>query len=58
VENPCDPDRPRRADGGVGLSNVRARLRALHGADAWMTAGEDGPSWLVQIGMPAVNGRA
>ena len=31
VENPCDPDRPRRTGSGVGLANVRARLRALYG---------------------------
>jgi len=54
VENPCDPDRPRRQGGGVGLSNVRARLQALYGADAWLTAGETGETWIVQIGMPAV----
>ena len=29
VENPCDPDRPRGTGAGVGVSNVRARLRAL-----------------------------
>lgn len=54
VENPCDPDRPRGARGaGVGLANVRARLQALHGGDAWMTAGEQGGTWLVQIALPA-----
>jgi hypothetical protein len=54
VENPCDPDRPRRRGGGVGLTNVRARLQALYGADAWLTAAETGEMWTVQIGMPAV----
>jgi sensor histidine kinase YesM len=34
VENPCDPDRPRRTGTGLGLANVRARLRALYGDDA------------------------
>jgi signal transduction histidine kinase len=53
VENPCDPDRPRRSGAGVGLANVRARLHALHGADASMTAAEAGQSWQVQIAMPA-----
>jgi two-component system sensor histidine kinase AlgZ len=54
VENPCDPDRPRRAGGGLGLANVRARLRALYGAAAWMTAGEEGQAWIVRLVMPAV----
>ena len=32
VENPCDPDRPAAARApGVGLANVRARLKAVHG---------------------------
>ena len=55
VENPCDPDRPRRSGAGVGLANVRARLQAVYGTDAWMTAGESGDSWQVQIGMPATD---
>ena len=58
VENPRDPDRPRRTGGGVGLANVRARLQALHGADAWMTAEERGQTWVVQIAMPAVEAPA
>jgi hypothetical protein len=55
VENPCDPDRPRRAGGGLGLANVRARLRALYGADAWMTATEEGQVWRAELAMPAVS---
>src|SRR5687767_5407431 len=38
VENPCDPDRPRRRGGGVGLSNVRSRLQALYGGEASVNA--------------------
>lgn len=53
IENPCDPDRPRRSGTGVGLANVRARLHALYGSDAWLSAGESGHSWRVEIGMPA-----
>jgi signal transduction histidine kinase len=55
VENPCDPDRPRRAGGGLGLANVRARLRALHGGEAWVTTAEDDQAWTVRIAMPAVS---
>ena len=54
AENPCDPDRPRRGGAGVGLSNVRARLRALHGNDAVLSAGEHGTVWRVELTMPAV----
>jgi two-component system, LytTR family, sensor histidine kinase AlgZ len=52
VENPCDPDRPRSAGTGLGLANVRARLRALHGDDARMRAGEEGGMWRVEIVLP------
>jgi two-component system sensor histidine kinase AlgZ len=54
VENPCDSDRPSRAGGGVGLSNVRGRLRALHGDDARVDAGERDGVWRVEVTMPVV----
>lgn len=54
VENPCDPDRPQGSGAGLGLANVRARLRALYGADAWLEAGEIDGRWRVRLGMPAV----
>jgi two-component system sensor histidine kinase AlgZ len=53
IENPCDPDRPRGAGTGLGLSNVRARLRALHSDDARVRAGEEGGVWRVEIVLPA-----
>ena len=53
VESPCDPDRPRRKGAGVGLSNVRSRLQALHGADATVNAVEEKERWRVDIRMPA-----
>jgi two-component system, LytTR family, sensor histidine kinase AlgZ len=53
VENPCDPDRPKTAGTGVGLGNVRARLRALHGADAHLTAMETEGRWQVELQLPA-----
>src|SRR4051794_21247443 len=52
VENPCDDDRPRRTGSGLGLANVRARLRALYGADAWMSAGEVAGLWRVEMCLP------
>lgn len=54
VENPCDPDRPRSGGAGVGLSNVRARLRTLHGDDARVSAGESAGRWRVELAMPAI----
>jgi hypothetical protein len=56
VENPCDRDRPRGGGAGVGLANVRARLRALHGADAHLAAGERDGVWRVELVLPAVEG--
>jgi two-component system sensor histidine kinase AlgZ len=58
VENPCDPDRPRRTGVGVGLANVRARLRALHGDDAWVSASEADGVWKVEVVMPRVSAEA
>jgi hypothetical protein len=53
IENPCDPDRPRGTGSGVGLANVRARLRALHGADAQVTTAEQDGLWRVELSCPA-----
>jgi two-component system, LytTR family, sensor histidine kinase AlgZ len=58
VENPCDPDRPRRGGAGVGLANVRARLRATHGGDAALLAGERNETWRVEVTLPAATGEA
>ena len=57
AENPCDADRPRRPGTGVGLANVRARLRALHGNDATLVAAEGESTWRIELTMPAVDGR-
>ena len=58
VENPCDPDRPKRTGTGVGLSNVRSRLRALHGNDAWVTTSEVDGVWRTEIVLPLMVGEA
>jgi two-component system sensor histidine kinase AlgZ len=52
VESPCDRDRPRRTGTGVGLTNVRGRLRALHGDDARVDAAERDGFWRVEVTMP------
>ena len=57
VENPCDPERRRGTGTGVGLSNVRARLRALHGAEAAVTTREQDGLWQVELSFPVTTER-
>ena len=52
VENPCDAERPRRTGTGLGLANVRARLRALHGDDGRLSAEERDGVWRVEMSLP------
>jgi two-component system sensor histidine kinase AlgZ len=52
IDNPCDPDRPRRTGTGLGLANVRARLRALYGDNAHVNASESGVVWRVDVTLP------
>jgi sensor histidine kinase YesM len=54
IENPCDPDRPRGTGAGVGVSNVRSRLKALYGNEASMTSSEHGGIWRMELSLPAV----
>jgi hypothetical protein len=53
VENPCDPDRPKRTGTGLGLSNVRARVQALYGDRAGVSASEADAVWRVRLTLPA-----
>jgi len=53
VENPCDPDRPRRTGTGLGLANVRGRLHAIYGDQARVTASEADGAWTVRLVLPA-----
>lgn len=52
VENPCDPERPRRTGTGLGLANVRARLRALYDDNAHVSAFETAGVWRVEVSLP------
>lgn len=54
VENPCDPDHPPARGQGVGLANVGARLRALHGRQAGVAAKPAPGRYLVEVTLPAV----
>lgn len=53
VENPADPERPRKTGTGLGLSNVRARLRALYGTEASVRWAEQEGRWRVELSLPA-----
>ena len=55
VENPADADRPASgASTGMGLENVRQRLRALFAADASVHWHERDGRWRVEVALPAV----
>ena len=57
VENPADADRPASGAGtGMGLENVRQRLRALFGTDASVHWREQDGRWRVEVTLPAVRG--
>lgn len=56
VENPCDADRPRRTGTGVGLTNVRARLVAVYGDRARISAAEVDGRWRVELAVPTETG--
>ena len=54
VANPRDPERPAGRGTGVGLENVRGRLRALHGDRAWVEAQELPGQYEVRLFVPWV----
>lgn len=53
LENGVDPA-PRARDGGVGLSNVRARLFAQYGKDATLRIEKDAQRFLVRLDLPVL----
>ena len=52
VENPVDPDRPRRKGTGLGLRNVRSRLTTLYGGDARIDVEETKSYFRVELIFP------
>ncbi|MGC1685629.1 MAG: histidine kinase [Candidatus Acidiferrales bacterium] len=53
VENPFDPDAPRRRRNGVGLANVRQRLAARYGELSRFDVTQQGDSFRVTLALPA-----
>jgi signal transduction histidine kinase len=56
VSNTCDPERPPGRGAGIGLENVRGRLRLLYGDVAYMKVGDDGDRFTVEIVLPSEDG--
>ncbi|HEX9829631.1 MAG TPA: sensor histidine kinase, partial [Bacteroidota bacterium] len=54
VENPCDPERPRQSGSGLGLENIKNRLRALHRSDARLDVAEEGNQFRAELSLPAL----
>ena len=52
LENPCDADRPRPREGGLGLENVRRRLDATFGRAASMQTRADTGRFRVELQLP------
>ncbi len=52
VRNPFDPEMPAPAQTGLGLENVRRRLRVRYGTDASMQAGPREGVYVVELRLP------
>lgn len=52
IENPCDPDRPSTRGQGVGLRNVRARLKTAFGREASLRTREEDDTFRVEMLLP------
>lgn len=52
VENPSDADRPGGRGAGVGLRNVKERLRTLYGTDASLLTDEHDGRFVARVDLP------
>jgi signal transduction histidine kinase len=52
VENPFDPEGPSRKGAGVGLANVRRRLKNVFGDEARLRSGESGETYRAEVVIP------
>ncbi len=53
VENPCDPDGPKYRGHGIGLDNVRNRLKTLFGPEGRLDITSSPERYIVEIILPA-----
>jgi two-component system sensor histidine kinase AlgZ len=56
MENPCDPDRPRRGAPGIGLDLLRKRVATQFGEDGAVRIDESSGRFRVEVRIPAVTG--
>ena len=56
VENPCDPERPSGRGAGLGLRNVKLRLRTLYGAGASLETHERDGRFVATVELPLEEG--
>jgi two-component system, LytTR family, sensor histidine kinase AlgZ len=54
LENPCDPDRPRRARPGFGLDLLKKRVLTQFGGDGEVRVDEQGGMFRVEVRIPCV----
>jgi LytS/YehU family sensor histidine kinase len=54
MENPCDPDRPRRATPGIGLELLRKRVAAQFGDSGAVRIDDHPDRFRVEVRIPAV----
>jgi LytS/YehU family sensor histidine kinase len=54
MENPCDPDRPRRRAGGIGLELLRKRVATQFGDAGDVRIDEASGHFRVEVRIPAV----
>lgn len=53
IRNDCTDDRPTSQGAGIGLANVRGRLRLLYDGDASLTIRDQGGTFQVELLVPA-----
>ena len=58
LENPCDPERRPGRGAGVGLQNVKQRLRTLYGTEASVATEERDGRFAVRVELPMEQSRA